>query len=248
MSGPPVVSMMNPFGMQYPSYSFARTPSMPTFTAPYITRYPQHSVRPLHAGYPLQPIAQPFLPRAVGPAAFLPRPRPYALPTRQVNRSEGAVTHTAAAAPTKPKVHFMRHAESTYNAAYEATGGAEPYLFDSALSELGEDQARQAAASFDGLNVDCVVVSPLRRAVHTALLALPRPGDKVPWEIWPELREFLEASADLGSERSELSELFPGLPWETLPEGVWWFEPDDEDIAGAAKTAAERVAASRAFF
>jgi broad specificity phosphatase PhoE len=114
---------------------------------------------------------------------------------------------------------------------------------------LGEDQARQAAASFDGLNVECVVVSPLRRAVHTALLALPSPGKQVRWEIWPELREFLEASADLGSDRSELSVLFPSLPWQTLPEGVWWFEPDDDELAAsAAKTPAERVAASRAFF
>ena len=29
-----------------------------------------------------------------------------------------------------------------------------------------------------------------------------------------------QASADLGSDRSELSVLFPSLPWQTLPEGL----------------------------
>lgn len=94
------------------------------------------------------------------------------------------------------------------------------------------------------------MTTPLRRAVRTCLLSLPYEENKhkagtkqtaklhsptpthltwvlvfmvgqVRYEVWPQPRELLEASCDLGSPLPQLQADFPQLDFSHLPP-VWW--------------------------
>ena len=59
--------------------------------------------------------------------------------------------------------YFLRHGESTANAAHVIAGWGE---FE--LTERGREEARRAAASLRGLPIRAIVSSPMRRAYDTA--------------------------------------------------------------------------------
>ena len=61
------------------------------------------------------------------------------------------------------KLYFIRHGESVGNLKRVFTG-----RWDVPLTELGQEQAKQAAAQAEKLNIDCIVSSPLLRARQTA--------------------------------------------------------------------------------
>lgn len=69
-----------------------------------------------------------------------------------------------ACGPTR--VLLLRHGESLANAA------ADHNIGNPRLSALGRDQARAWAGKLGSLGIECVLVSPLLRAVETAALAL----------------------------------------------------------------------------
>ena len=46
-------------------------------------------------------------------------------------------------------------------------------------------------------------------------------GWQIKYEVWPEPRELLEASCDLGSDPETLRTSFPTLSFDHLP-AVWW--------------------------
>jgi broad specificity phosphatase PhoE len=62
----------------------------------------------------------------------------------------------------------IRHGESTFNAAWAASP-ADPMHWDARLSDLGREQVRQARALVDRYPVELVLVSPLTRALQTAV-------------------------------------------------------------------------------
>lgn len=70
-----------------------------------------------------------------------------------------------------PALVLLRHGESVWNRANRFAGRA-----DIDLSATGEDQARAAGARLAGVRFDAALVSPLRRAVRTAELALEATG------------------------------------------------------------------------
>ncbi len=82
-------------------------------------------------------------------------------------------------APVKT-VYLIRHAQSIYNLAHAETF-SDPLLLDTPLSLLGEWQASQLGQSpqlarlICGKRIECVVSSPLTRALQTALAAFPQP-------------------------------------------------------------------------
>lgn len=102
-------------------------------------------------------------------------------------------------------------------------------MWDAPLTAQGVEQARNAAADFQGQpSVGVALVSPLTRAVSTCLLALPPASSKAAkrYEVCPLLAEHLEASCDIGRTPNELSMEFPELSFVNLPE-VWWYFPED---------------------
>lgn len=73
---------------------------------------------------------------------------------------------------------LIRHGESTCNEVNRFAGSA-----DAPLTSLGRAQARRAAQSLEGISPDCIIVSPLSRAIETAEILFPRVSECVPHRI-----------------------------------------------------------------
>jgi broad specificity phosphatase PhoE len=95
----------------------------------------------------------------------------------------------------------MRHGDVAY---FDAEGRPVPPA-DVRLTPAGRDQARAAAAAFEGVSFDRVVTSGLARTLETARLVAP--GHEP--ESWPELRE-IEPSRLSDIPVGELEEAFLG--------------------------------------
>src|SRR4051812_4510435 len=91
--------------------------------------------------------------------------------------------------------HLIRHGQSTFNHAYELTG-VDPGHIDAPLTELGHAQVEDARRAMEGVPVDLVIVSPLTRALQTALGVFR--GKDVPVLVTCKHRERLESSCDVG--------------------------------------------------
>jgi broad specificity phosphatase PhoE len=142
----------------------------------------------------------------------------------------------------------IRHGESTFNAAW-AANRTDPMLWDARLSATGEEQVRQARVSLSRYPVELVLVSPLTRALQTAV-GLFGGGPSAPsFLVVPLLRERVENSCDVGRGPAELAAEFPEVDFAHLPQ-VWWHaegEPDERGIhLEPDPVVQERVAAFRA--
>lgn len=76
--------------------------------------------------------------------------------------------------PHRKTLYFIRHGRSICNILREQ---GDPKAnsresTDTVLSQLGQDQAKTLSQFSADWNLDCVVSSPLRRALHTSILAL----------------------------------------------------------------------------
>lgn len=65
------------------------------------------------------------------------------------------------------RVLLLRHGESEWNEADRFTG-----WYDARLTPTGESQARDAAAALEGMDIDTVFVSGLKRVIKTAWIVL----------------------------------------------------------------------------
>lgn len=125
----------------------------------------------------------------------------------------------------------IRHGESTFNATWPLTR-TDPLHWDARLSERGHDQVRQGRAALVDRPVEVVLVSPLTRALQTALGLFEAHPAQPAMEVVPLLRERVESSCDVGRAPSELAADFPHLAFAHLPR-VWWHaegEPDERGV------------------
>lgn len=125
-------------------------------------------------------------------------------------------------------IFLIRHAQSQFNAVYQA-GQPDPLLFDARLSELGHEQGRQTRSIATSLPIDRVIVSPLTRTLQTATLLF---GTQRIFEIEAQVREQVLNSCDVGRSPAQLALEYPHLNFDHLPEH-WWHkdEPDHRGIA-----------------
>ena len=122
-------------------------------------------------------------------------------------------------------ITLIRHGQSTFNAAYEETG-RDPGHFDALLTELGHRQAQRARDELADHPVDCVISSPLTRAIQTGQTIFGhRP---IPFEVTCRHRERLESSCDVGSSPELLKAAFPALAFDHLNDPWWHHEADAE--------------------
>jgi broad specificity phosphatase PhoE len=139
----------------------------------------------------------------------------------------------------------IRHGESTFNAAWAASP-ADPMHWDARLSDLGREQVRQARALVDRYPVELVLVSPLTRALQTAVGLFGDHPSAPSMRIVPLLRERVENSCDIGRAPSLLAEEFPVLDFAHLGK-VWWHAEGEADARGICvepdEVVRERVAA-----
>lgn len=133
---------------------------------------------------------------------------------------------------------LIRHGQSEFNAAREATG-RDPGIEDPSLTELGRRQAREAADLLRqrGEKVGRLLTSPYSRAIETALIIAEALG--LPVEIEPLVREQAAYRCDIGSPRSRLGERWPALCFAAIEE-VWWPDLDETGAAVAARCRAFR--------
>ncbi|MFN3077629.1 MAG: phosphoglycerate mutase family protein [Alphaproteobacteria bacterium] len=68
-----------------------------------------------------------------------------------------------------PLLHLIRHGQSTFNAACAVIPWSDPMLFDAPLSARGEEEVALLRRRVAELPVELVLVSPLTRAIQTAL-------------------------------------------------------------------------------
>ena len=115
-------------------------------------------------------------------------------------------------------VYLIRHGQSTFNAAYEASG-VDPMHFDARLSQRGAGQIAGAREAALDLGVDLVVASPLTRALQTATGLFH--GAAVPIVVSNIHIERLEHSCDVGRTAAVLSDEYPSLDFAHL-EDRWW--------------------------
>ena len=142
----------------------------------------------------------------------------------------------------------IRHGESTFNAAWRSTG-VDPLHFDAPLSEIGHEQVAQARALLAERPIELVAVSPLTRALQTAVGLFGAHPRAPAMQVVPLLRERVENSCDIGRAPRDLATAFPSLDFAHLPD-VWWHaegEPDERGICVEPLTVVQdRVAAAKA--
>ena len=110
---------------------------------------------------------------------------------------------------SRRRIYLMRHAE----VAYFDGDGRPVRTADVTLTPAGREQARAAAAVFEGVRFDRVVTSGLARTLETARLVAP--GHEP--ESWPDLRE-IESGRLREIPAGELEEAFVGAFRGRLPE------------------------------
>lgn len=141
--------------------------------------------------------------------------------------------------PAVKTVYLVRHGQSTHNAQYFATVGADAndarYL-DSPLTPVGESQARAISSRVKELNIELVVSSPMTRATQTCMLACAGSGLPLPI-VHPLCTERLAYSGDIGSPVSELRRRFPALDYGLLGRNeVWWWSPLEAEQRSQARS------------
>ena len=137
-------------------------------------------------------------------------------------------------------IYLIRHGQSTFNALFELNG-VDPLHFDARLSQLGIAQVAATRHAARKIGADLIVVSPLTRAIETAVGLF---GD-APMMISSLHRERLEHSCDVGRAPALLAREFPALEFGHL-EDPWYFngEKDGRGVAVEPETLfKERVSA-----
>ena len=140
----------------------------------------------------------------------------------------------------------IRHGESTFNRAWRVDP-VDPLHFDAPLSETGVEQVRLARPALATVPVELVIVSPLTRALQTAL-GLFADHPRSPALLVADLaRERVENSCDVGRSPAELAAEFPALDVEHLAD-VWWHAEGEPDARGICVEPLEAVDARVAAF
>ena len=120
-------------------------------------------------------------------------------------------------------LYLVRHGQSQGN-VNPGNGGDDP-----TLTELGFEQARQVGIRLANVKFDCIIASPLRRALATANeIAIRQPDGPAPVEILPDIMECGTDPTFVPLPHEELLKICPtALPYsiptaaggnETLPE------------------------------
>jgi broad specificity phosphatase PhoE len=122
-------------------------------------------------------------------------------------------------------IHLIRHGQSTFNALFDLNR-VDPLHFDARLSQIGIEQVAAARQAASDIPVDLVVVSPLTRAIQTAVGLFGEAA--VPIIVTDLHRELLENSCDVGRSPSALSAEFPMLTFDHLSD-PWWHNGQEDD-------------------
>jgi len=136
---------------------------------------------------------------------------------------------------------LLRHGQSEFNLLFTATR-RDPGIADPRLTELGHQQATQAAEALAHQGIERIIVSPYSRALQTAAPIAAKLG--VPVIVNPIVRERYAFSCDIGSPVSHLARDWPQHDFSHIDE-IWWpqiEEPAEGIVSRAALFRAEMAA------
>jgi broad specificity phosphatase PhoE len=136
-------------------------------------------------------------------------------------------------------VFCIRHGESTFNAAYRATG-VDPLHRDAPLTEEGHRQVQAARAVVRDIPVELVVTSPLTRALQTTTGLFADHPARPAFLVEALHREHGGSSCDIGRPPALLMAEFPHFTLDHLPD-VWWHEEGEPDQNGICYEPIERL-------
>ena len=129
---------------------------------------------------------------------------------------------------------LLRHGQSEFNLHFTATR-RDPGIEDPRLTELGHEQAEQAAQALAAQGVRRIVASPYTRALQTAEPLARRLG--LPVMIDVSVRERYAFKCDVGSPVADLRQAWPGHDFSAV-EDIWWptqAEPEAHVVERAAR-------------
>lgn len=132
----------------------------------------------------------------------------------------------------QPLIHIIRHGEALHN-------GQRGYPHrDPPLTEAGQKATKGIQLT---VVPDLVVISPMTRAIQTAMNLVPEIKDPkssaISVQIWPDLRETYEAVCNKGVGRADLESKFPQFDFAEC--GEEWVYPEHTTENATAR--AERV-------
>lgn len=127
---------------------------------------------------------------------------------------------------------LMRHGQSEFNLHFSASR-QDPGIADPSLTPLGREQAESAAEALAREGLRRILASPYTRALQTAAIVARRLD--LPVLVNPVVREKYAFTCDIGTCRTELSQLWPGHDFMHIDE-VWWspMEETTEQVSARA--------------
>lgn len=135
---------------------------------------------------------------------------------------------------------LLRHGQSEFNLHF-AVARRDPGIIDPKLTDLGHEQARDAARRFAAAGITRVIASPYSRALQTAAPIASALG--VPIIVNPIVRERYAFVCDIGSPRRALARDWPELDFGDLDD-IWW--PQIEEPEKGIEARARRFRAEMA--
>ena len=135
--------------------------------------------------------------------------------------------------PQGRRIYAIRHGQSVFNVLYESPPSDEERYhqrmkkIDCDITPLGVDQSLNAGKELtellDPRPLDCMVISPLRRALQTAqhVLRAYREENPPTLKISKLCSEVLLDACDIGSTPIQLAQEFPEWDFSHL-EQFWW--------------------------
>ena len=124
-------------------------------------------------------------------------------------------------------MYLLRHGQSYFN-LYFNHSRVDPGIEDPELTELGLEQAANAAARLANTSLTRIIISPYTRALQTAQPMLK--FHRVPVEVMHGVRERAAFACDVGSHPSVLAARFPHHEFDHLP-GRWWSDLVETEAA-----------------
>jgi broad specificity phosphatase PhoE len=117
----------------------------------------------------------------------------------------------------KKEVYLIRHAQSEANASLDHDD--QTVYYDPNITNLGKKQAAITRKLLANIDFDLIVCSPLRRALQTFEYIFPEPIQNT--VVLPLVREYLNDSADVGSQPNVLRKEFANFDFSGLRK-FWW--------------------------
>jgi broad specificity phosphatase PhoE len=124
---------------------------------------------------------------------------------------------------------LLRHAQSLFNVAFAVTR-VDPGIEDPHLTDLGLNQARQAAQTLQSRKIRRIVTSPYTRAIQTTHIVNKSLG--VPVTIDPVVGERAAFVCDIGTESDELAAQWPQYDFAHLPKRWWVHQETEGELLG----------------